>query len=529
MMKKVLVLSIILFFAGQTAWAQCAQIDSLLRVLALVQDNTQRINALNQVARLYLGEQEGRALFYAQQALQFAQAARYEKGVADALANIAQVHNHEKLNYQQAALEFDKALKIYQKLNLPNELAQTYEEIGEMYYNRFYAERANYQKALDNYLQAAKIRLANDQKKQLVDDYDIIGELYSHLGNDKMAMDYFSQAVDMRSKYQMGVANDSRLLAKAKRAYQMEMRSQRLNNYLLAAGILILILGGAILIIVLFFIRRRSNTLFKQKAAIEEQNKQLIAQKELIEEQKEIIEIEQRLTNSFNFMPKSVFEEIKEKGYAAPRQYDKVSILFADLEHFTNISKNFDTQQLLEELNTCFNQFDEIIAKHQLIKLKTLGDSYMCAGGLPAPNDTNPIDMVLAALEMVAFIKEKHAQKAQQGEPYWHLRVGINTGYVLAGVIGKNKIAYDVWGESVSLAKKMEDRSNSDQVTVSVNTYQYIKDFFSFAPRVEMYVKPDQYIEEYVVTGILPELSENNEGRTPNQAFKEKMHDLAIS
>jgi class 3 adenylate cyclase len=132
----------------------------------------------------------------------------------------------------------------------------------------------------------------------------------------------------------------------------------------------------------------------------------------------------------------------------------------------------------------------------------------------------------LAALEMIRFIKEKRAEKAKLGQPYWHLRVGINTGYVLAGVIGKNKIAYDVWGESVSLAKKMEERSNSDQVTISIYTYEYVKDFFTFAPRVEMRVKPDKYIEEYVVTGILPELSEDNAGIIPNQTFKEKMRAL---
>jgi class 3 adenylate cyclase len=522
-MQKIWLFLLISILSWQNVGAQCAQIDSLLRVLAIVQDNTQRINALNQVARLYLGEQEGRALFYAQQAWQLSMAAKYEKGIADALANIAHVHNHEKLNYEKASTEFDKALKIYQKLGLKEELATTYEEIGEMYYNRFYAERANYQKALENYLKAIKIRQAQDNKNKLVDDYDVVGELYSHLDNDKLAMEYFSKAVDMRAKYQMGVANDSRLLAKAKRVYQLQLRNQRLYTYISLFGVAILVLLGLILAIVLFVNRKRNRTLREQKEAIEKQNSQLITQKELIEEQKEIIEIEQRLSNSFNFMPPAVFEEIKEKGYATPHQYDKVSILFADLEHFTNISKNLETKQLLDELNACFNQFDEIIAKHHLIKLKTLGDSYMCAGGLPMANDTNPIEIILAALEMIAFIKEKRAEKASLGQPYWHLRVGINTGYVLAGVIGKNKIAYDVWGESVSLAKKMEERSNSDQITISLYTYQYVKDFFTFAPRVEMLVKPDKYIEEYVVSGILPELSENNAGLIPNQAFKEKM------
>jgi class 3 adenylate cyclase len=526
-MKRYFLIAFCLLVNKPLIYAQCAKIDSLERVLTIVQDVKTRTDAVNLLSFHYLTEQLGRAYYYAQIALQSARYANYEKGVGDAYRNIARVHSFEPTHYEQAFEEYDKSLKIYQNLNLEEELALTHEEKGKLYYEKFYSRQVNYQKSIDHYLQATKFREKQDNKQKMVDNYDMLGELYSHLGNDKLALEYFKRAVDMREKYKMGISNDSRLLAKAKKVYDLELKNQQLNNYLLLAAILVLGLLAFILIITLVVNRRRNQLLQKQKAEIELQNTRLQDQKELIEEQKGIIEIEQKLTNSFNFMPPAVFEEIKDKGFAEPRQYDKVSILFSDLEHFTSISKNFSTKELITELNNCFNHFDEIIENYHLIKLKTLGDTYMCAGGLPRANHTNPVEMVLAALEMNRFTQKIRADKAAKGEPFWHLRIGINTGYVLAGVIGQKKIAYDVWGESVSLAKKMEDRCPSDKITISEYTYEYVKDFFDFEPRVDMKVKPTNFVEDYVVKGIKAELSENEDGITPNRLFKEKMAELA--
>ena len=229
-------------------------------------------------------------------------------------------------------------------------------------------------------------------------------------------------------------------------------------------------------------------------------------------------------------LPEPVYKEIREKGNYTARQHDNVSILFSDLEDFTSISpKGMSTEVLMDELNLCFNEFDKIVKRRGLTKIKTLGDSYMCAGGVPTENKTSPIDIVLAALEMRNFIEQRRQMKLAEGEPYWRLRIGINTGYLLAGVVGYKKYAYDVWGETVNIAKLLEIQADSGTVTISQNTYQYVKDFFVIKDVGEVNLKHKGSIRHYNVQRILDELADDSVGITPNKAFYLKKDDLLIS
>jgi class 3 adenylate cyclase len=158
-------------------------------------------------------------------------------------------------------------------------------------------------------------------------------------------------------------------------------------------------------------------------------------------------------------------------------------------------------EEIVAELDYCFLAFDEIIDKYGLEKIKTIGDSYMCAGGLPIANETNPIDTVLAALEIRSFMQKWHAQRVAEGKEAWHIRIGIHTGELVAGVVGKKKFAYDIWGDAVNIASRMESNSDADKINISATTYEFVKDNFQCTYRGELPVKNVGEVAMYFVEG----------------------------
>ncbi|MEM9917520.1 MAG: adenylate/guanylate cyclase domain-containing protein [Bacteroidota bacterium] len=248
--------------------------------------------------------------------------------------------------------------------------------------------------------------------------------------------------------------------------------------------ILTLILGG------LLYFRKSSQTLSRQ-------NQQIEAQKSEIESQRN--QSDQLL---LNILPAETAQELKEKGTATPRKYKMVTVLFSDFSGFTGISANMTPEMLIEELNTCFRAFDEIIERHHLEKIKTIGDAYMCAGGIPVPNNSNPADAIAASLEMNQFMEQRILAKAKAGEPYWEMRIGIHTGPCIAGVVGKNKFAYDIWGDTVNTASRMETNGLIGKINISEETYLLIKDQFDCEFRGEVDVRHKGKIKMYFVNGV---------------------------
>lgn len=203
-----------------------------------------------------------------------------------------------------------------------------------------------------------------------------------------------------------------------------------------------------------------------------------------------------------NILPEPVAEELKINGEAKVKSYEQVSILFTDFKGFTSVAKHMDPDQLMEELNDCFSAFDEIIARHNLYKIKTIGDAYMCAGGIPESNDTNAWDAVKAALEMQEFMQRRRKEKLLEGKEYWQCRLGINTGPVRAGVIGRTRFAYDIWGNPVNIASRMESGGEPNKVNISEDTYELIKDHFDCEFRGEIEVKNGLKLNMYFVNGL---------------------------
>jgi class 3 adenylate cyclase/predicted negative regulator of RcsB-dependent stress response len=177
-----------------------------------------------------------------------------------------------------------------------------------------------------------------------------------------------------------------------------------------------------------------------------------------------------------NILPAEIAEELKEKGEAAARDFDRVSILFTDFKGFTEASEKLSAIDLVAEINRCFRAFDGIVGKYKIEKIKTIGDAYMAAGGLPVPNEDSVKNTVLAGLAMQAFIVERKAERDAQGLPAFEMRVGIHTGPVVAGIVGVKKFQYDIWGDAVNTASRMESSGEVRQVNISRATYELVKD-----------------------------------------------------
>ena len=293
------------------------------------------------------------------------------------------------------------------------------------------------------------------------------------------------------------------------------------------------IIAIAIIAIVYFYNRQRLNRVVKQKRLLENQIRERTAtvmkQKEEIEEQKSIIEEQKKKTESLvhSILPRETAEELINKGFSRPRNYSLCTVMFTDFQGFTKIAEKLRPQQLIDELDKYFSKFDEIVGKYNMERIKTIGDSYMCAGGIPIRNKSNPIEAVLAALEIQRFMLEAYIEI--EGKKYdWKLRLGINTGEIIAGVIGKTKFAFDIWGDTVNTASRTESSGEAGKVNITKATYEYVKDFFVCTYRGKIAAKNKGEIEMYFVERIRPELSLDTEGMTPNELFNEKFSQLLL-
>ncbi|MDD3627109.1 MAG: adenylate/guanylate cyclase domain-containing protein [bacterium] len=218
-----------------------------------------------------------------------------------------------------------------------------------------------------------------------------------------------------------------------------------------------------------------------------------------------------------NILPKEIAENLKQTGKVIPKMYDSVSVLFTDFSGFTGLAHTMSPEELLKELDYCFSAFDKICGKYHLEKLKTIGDSYMCAGGIPVPNKTHAVDAILAGLEMVEFMKIRHDQKQRSKLPYWNIRIGIHSGNLIAGIIGRKKFAYDIWGDTVNTASRMESGGVLNQVNISKETNDLVSKIFRTKYRGKVEVKNKEKLEMYIVTGFKPGLK--NKKNEPNSQF----------
>lgn len=259
--------------------------------------------------------------------------------------------------------------------------------------------------------------------------------------------------------------------------------------------------------------------LLKRIARLVRQNKELEEQVKRLEREKErLLETtdKYRLLVENNAIKGAVVTE-EEKSL----KFNMVTVLFADIQGFANITEGMDPGAVMDELDEIFFEFDRIISKYHIEKIRSIGDTYMCAGGIPVKNITNPIEVVMAAVELKRFIREFEA--ARRGEErIWNLRIGIHTGPVSATISGKSKISYDIKGRAVNTASRIQGVSDRDTLLISVMTYELVKEFFNCGYFGKLPVKYTGNIQMYQVEGLLPELSVDGNGSVPNEAFRVK-------
>ena len=277
-------------------------------------------------------------------------------------------------------------------------------------------------------------------------------------------------------------------------------RTRTITNMLILSGVIILLII-VVSLYVLNIRRKKMNQLLYTK------------NQELDREKRKVDEL------LLKIFPREVAEELKSLGKSDIKTYERVSVLFTDFKGFTQIAEKMSPQLLIQELDECFTHFDEIIRRYNLEKIKTIGDAYMCAGGIPRPNRSNPLDIVLAGLDIQRFMKKRQEEKITSGEKYWECRLGINTGEVIAGIIGKSKFAYDIWSDTVNTASRTETNGEVHKVNITHHTYHYVKDFFDCEYRGKVKVKGKGDLDMYFVNGIKTELSVDGKGEDPNSAF----------
>jgi len=249
---------------------------------------------------------------------------------------------------------------------------------------------------------------------------------------------------------------------------------------------------------------------------------------QIINERTDEMIIEKEKTEALlsNLLPKNTADELMAKGKATKIKYNFVTVLFSDIQGFTKIAEEMNPEVLIDELDKFFFTFDSVVEKYGIEKIKTIGDAYMCAGGIPEKNRTNPVEVILAALEMKAYMTRLKESSELEGMKFWDIRIGIHTGTVVAGVVGHKKLSYDIWGDTVNTASRMESSGEAGKINISGTTYEFVREFFTCEYRGKMPVKYKGELEMYFVSGIIPELCDENGG--PTKKFIVKMQLLKL-
>ncbi len=270
-------------------------------------------------------------------------------------------------------------------------------------------------------------------------------------------------------------------------------------------------------------ITERTREIRLQKSQIEEQNKLIEEKRNKLVDQQKLLQIEKDKTEKWlnNTLPAEAVRELKQRGKVRAQSFKTVSVLFTDVVGFSKISERSTPNRLVNKLDVLFRKFDEIIESNNLEKIKTIGDAYMCAGGVPTENSTNPIDACIAAIQIQDYMSKLKFEALANYKEYWEIRLGINTGPVTAGIIGNLRLAYDIWGSTVNLAQQMEMLGKAGNVAISGNTFHYIEPYFEGEYIGKVTTKTNTQVDMYCVHRIKPELSINGEGLVPNSRFGE--------
>jgi class 3 adenylate cyclase/lipopolysaccharide biosynthesis regulator YciM len=353
------------------------------------------------------------------------------------------------------------------------------------YMSDIYLRKDDYPTALNYAQRSLDLAQKYGLKEQISDANLKLFELYQQKGDFEESIDYLKNFYTYRDSVLNIEAVEE--MADLRTIYEVSQKQievnlldqQKKNQQLisLAAGI-----GIILILIVAIGLYRRNNFINKAKLLVEN------------EKQRSDLLL-------LNILPEETAKELKDNGKVQAKKYESVSVLFTDFKGFTKYSANLSPEELVESVNYYYSKFDEIMDKYGLEKIKTVGDAYMAAGGLPFPSDDHALKLVMAAFEIADFVKE-----AKKFDPdnmtRFDIRIGINSGPVVAGVVGTKKFAYDIWGDTVNIASRMESNSEPGKINISDNTYQLIKEDFDCSYRGEIEAKNKGKMKMYFVDAI---------------------------
>ncbi len=381
----------------------------------------------------------------------------------------------------------EKSLQTAKLLNRTENVARQYQNLASTH-----ADRGNLRKALE-FLDSSKVYVAaggflpiavneawsrSSYLSQLGENEEALFFLRQHLvlKDSMMNVEKLRAISEMQEKYESEKKERQikELEVGSLNAELREAELTRTRNIYLFSGLGVLLLAGGLW--------GRLQLTRKAKSAIQQEK-----------------EVSEGLL--LNILPEAVAEELKEKGYADAQLIDQVTVLFTDFKGFTALSEQVTPKELVHDLHECFSAFDRICEKYGIEKIKTIGDAYMAAGGLPTPNNTHAQDVVRAALEMVEVVEKGKAKKVAAGLPFFEVRVGVHTGPVVAGIVGVKKFQYDIWGDTVNTASRMESSGEPGKVNVSQTTYALLHDHpeFSFSHRGKIAAKGKGDLEMFFV------------------------------
>ncbi len=445
------------------------------------------------------------ALGYLQRALAIYQKTEDSEGAGNANNNIGVVYKNlgsyfldleepDSANiYLQRSLSYlDKALTIHQQLNNRKGIIETYNGFGDVY-----RRLENTDKALSYTKDYLDLAIEMDDQKFIQKAYKDLSRVYADLKKYKKAYKFRKKYDETRYER----LSEDMVQQNARRQaifgdYQVQLENERQEKALVAQEAQLqrttlfrnsLMIGalGLLAIVLLIYNRYRIKSRANQELA----------------DKNSIIATEKKRSDDLllNILPAETARELKENGKAKAKQYGSVTVLFSDIVSFTQIAETLSATELVTLLDDCFRGFDKIALKYGIEKIKTIGDAYMCVGGLPVPNETHAYDVVRAGIEMQAFVKDYNYTLAERGIANLAIRIGIHTGPVVAGIVGSTKFAYDIWGDTVNLAARMESGGAAGQVNISRTTYEKVKDKFAFEERGKIEVKNKGAIEMYFV------------------------------
>jgi adenylate cyclase len=520
-----------------------------LRYSELAGDKFRILIALNNVGGVYFIKPAtyDKALEYYLKALQLCEELDKQTELGAISVNIGSIY-YERNDNAKALLYFNKALKAYGdsegSLNAYNALGKAYNKAGQfdlalknhnaalglavklnnkmgiiqsrMGLGNVYVKKADFVTALSQYTQAEATALELQANHELKDLYQEMAKAYSHTANYKKAFEYQSlysgikdTLYNAETDKKLGTLQfdfdlqkkqgEINLLTKDKALTDQKLKRQQLMKSAAIVG-LVLVMLIALLIYRNYRIKVKTHRIVDRQKA----------------------EIEGLL---LNILPEEVATELQTTGKSEPRYFESVSVMFTDFKGFTAIADKMEPQDLVEELSTCFVAFDEIMEKYNLEKIKTIGDAYMCAGGIPTPDENHVENIIKAGIELRNYALRHNQKRRDAGLVPWEMRIGIHVGPVVAGVVGKRKYAYDIWGSTVNIASRMESNGQPGKINVSSSVFELVKDKFDCSYRGKINAKNIGDIDMYFLEGRVghpkEEMAEIKEMKQPTEMNNE--------